>query len=398
MRHWLRCVLVLALCLPAAYSQTMRGAVEREFPFPVPAVKAALDNLGAYTGSRLPSLEGFANLEKINLKDYQRPYYEFKIEIDAQGDHHALVRVRANVSAWYTGPDAAEAGYRTLESNGHLENDLLDRLSDYLRDKSADAATLQQWIATAKQERADTERRTADLQEQLKKLENPQAKDISYVTIDRPHVNVLSEPSDTASVMVNGQMDDEFQVLEHRGAWLGVKVGDGQTGWVRAAQVQSNDALPAMAANPKTKITRVPGFEVIRENTDEFSGDWARLKGKKALYIWARPDGSAMNLPTGSRLQFVQKLFSERYREMVHSSKDATDGIVVIFMDERGGVAAASLDDIRMWVEGTLSQAAFLKRCSLDPPGAFQDVSREAPLKQHARHVSRAQGEAPPGN
>ncbi len=158
MKIFIRCTLLLLVAALACPAQTLRGAVEREFPFSLPAVKAALDNIGAYTGNRLPSLEGFAEVGRINLKDYQRPYYEYKIELDPKGDNKVVVRVRANVSAWYTGPDQPEAGYRGLESNGRLENDLLDRLSDYLRDKSADAATLTQWIATAKQQKEETDR------------------------------------------------------------------------------------------------------------------------------------------------------------------------------------------------------------------------------------------------
>ena len=229
----------------AAYGQNAGGTAEREFPFSVPAVNAALQNIGAFTGSRLPSLDGFANLDRINLKDYQRPYYEYKIDIDPKGENHAVVHVKANVSAWYTGPGAAEPGYRALESNGRLENDLLDRLSDYLRDKSADAATLTQWIATAKQQQEDTERRIAGLQAQMKNLENPQAPDITFVSVTHPHVSVLSAPSETAPVLVHAEADDEFQLLERRGTWIKVEVEKGQDGWIRASQVQASKAASA---------------------------------------------------------------------------------------------------------------------------------------------------------
>jgi hypothetical protein len=151
--------------------------------------------------------------------------------------------------------------------------------------------------------------------------------------------------------------------------------------------VQTTAAATETTVASKKKEAPAAGFEVIRENTDEFLGDWTRLKGKKALYIWAKPDGSAMNRPTASRLQFVQNVFTERYQEMTHSTQDVTEGIVVIFVDDRGGVAAASMEDIRSWVEGTLSQAAFLKKCSLDPPGAFGETHPSAPAK-HAQHSS----------
>ncbi len=391
MKSLIRCSLLLLAAALACQAQTLRGAVEREFPFPLPAVKAALENIGAYSGNRLPSLEGFADVGRINLKDYQRPYYEYKIELDPKGDKKVIVRVRANVSAWYTGPDLPEAGYRSLESNGRLENDLLDRLSDYLRDKSADAATLTQWIATAKQQKEETDHRIADLQDRLKKLENPRPAEVNYASVSRTHVNILNAPEENAAVLLRPQLDDEFQVLDRKGAWIKLQLENGVIGWIRAAQVQTAAATDQSASSARSKPAPTPGFEVIRENTDEFSGDWTRLKGKKALYIWARPDGSAMNLPTANRLQFVQNVFTERYQVMAHSSEAAAEGIVVIFVDERGGVAAASMEDIRSWVEGTLSQSAFLKKCSLDPPGAFGEAS-STPAKhpQHSSVRSRA--------
>lgn len=392
MRFLIRCCVLLLASVLASPAQSGRAAVEREFPFSLPAVKAALDNIGAYTGNRLPSLDGFAETGRINMKDYQRPYYEYKIELDPKGDNKVIVRVRANVSAWYTGPDLPEAGYRSLESNGRLENDLLERLSDYLRDKSADANTLTEWIATAKQQKEASDQRIGGLQEQLKKLENPHTVDVNYASVTRTHVTIVNAPEENAAVLLRPQVDDEFEVIDRKGSWVKVQLDNGVIGWVRAAQVQITAGANESVQAAKSKPAPTPGFEVIRENTDEFSGDWTRLKGKKALYIWAKPDGSAMNLPTANRLQFVQNVFTERYQVMAHSSEPAAEGIVVIFVDERGGVAAASMEDIRSWVEGTLSQSAFLKKCSLDPPGAFGEASPGAPAKrtQHSSVHSRS--------
>ena len=49
----------------------------------------------------------------------------------------------------------------------------------------------------------------------------------------------------------------------------------------------------------------------------------------------------------------------------------SVQGVVVIFLDQCGGVAAADLNDIRSWAEGGASAATFIRKCSLDPPGAF---------------------------
>jgi hypothetical protein len=65
-------------------------------------------------------------------------------------------------------------------------------------------------------------------------------------------------------------------------------------------------------------------------------------------------------------------------------------GVVVIFMDQGGGVAAASLDDIKSWMEGSLSKAEFIKRCSLDPPSAFikPEPASHASDKKHSSLTS----------
>src|SRR5690348_6443153 len=124
MRLAARIVLLLILVARAAAEDAPRRQ-EREFPYPPAVVETALRQLGAYTGARLPSLDGFIKTERTQLPHYQRPYYEYKIELAPTPSDHTLVKVKANVSAWYEDPDAHQSGYQALESNGHLETDLL---------------------------------------------------------------------------------------------------------------------------------------------------------------------------------------------------------------------------------------------------------------------------------
>src|SRR3954464_9407838 len=125
---------------------------ERKFAAPAESVKAALKDLGAYSGGRLPTLSGFV-AEGRELGEYQRPFYEFKIETVPQGDS-TLVRVKAHVSAWYSA-NATDGMYKEIPSNGRLESDLLDRLKSYLTDHlvtaTTDIALLQQHIDSLKQ-------------------------------------------------------------------------------------------------------------------------------------------------------------------------------------------------------------------------------------------------------
>ena len=105
---------------------------EREYPFPLPAVRQALQQLSAYTGSRLPTLDGFITTVRADLGHYERPYYEYKIELVPVAADRTTVRLKANVSAWYSDAQSGESGYIAFESSGRLENDLLDRLNELL--------------------------------------------------------------------------------------------------------------------------------------------------------------------------------------------------------------------------------------------------------------------------
>jgi hypothetical protein len=356
------------LFIAAVWAQDQSSPHVREYPFPEVALRAALQNIGAYTGSRLPSLDGFISGEAVNTAQYQRPYYEYKIDLVPASSGQTQVRVAAKVSAWYAAPNG-EGSYRTLESNGRLENDLLDRLSDYLQNKSADPAVLKVRVQQAQADTEEAKQRLKQLESQLQHLKNnpttPQKKE--FASVIRPQTTVRSAPADTSKVLLKAQTDDQFEVLEHRGAWLRVALENSHEGWVQVSQVKWNEAIEAAGAPAPSNVKE---FTIIREMSSEFSGDWTQLKGKRALYIWARPQGSGLNL-TGNKLQFAKSVFLQRYKEISHASQNPVAGVVVIFLDQQGGVAAASMAEIRLFSDGSLSQDAFLKKCSFDPPSAF---------------------------
>jgi hypothetical protein len=358
-------------------AETSPGTQERDYPFPLPAVKLALQQLGAYRGGRLPSLDGFITTVRADLGHYERPYYEYKIELVPVALDRTTVRLKANVSAWYADAQSGESGYIAFESNGRLENDLLDRLNELLTKNKSKIATdpdaVAKQIAAVRQQRLEAESRVAELEKQLQASTAPlpQTKSAEIVSVTRP-VPVLGAPEEHAPVLLRAQSEDEFEVLEHRAAWLRVKLGETTSGWVKRAQVHASLAAGSSDLRLPDK-SEVEAFAVIREMVSSFSGDWTRLNGKQALYLWARPEGSIRDVAVGQKLRFVERIFKERYREVTHSPQNPVDGIVVIFLDQRGGVAAATLEDIAHWADGNLSQTAFLKRCSLDPPGAFEN-------------------------
>ena len=374
MRKASLCMGLVVLLLAGLGAQTTRVERDREFSASLPAVKAALQNLGAYTGNRLPSLDGFVNLEGVNQADFQRPYYEYKIDLEPSNGHNTIVKVRATVSAWYPGQNGEAGSYRNFESNGHLETDLLDRLGQYLVDKSDDPNVLTTNIQKVRAEREQAER---DIAAESSHANDPQptkgvGEGSEFAVVSQPNVPVLSAPAGNSKTLLHARLDDEFRILERRGTWVSVALGDSQSGWVNKNQVEISVAIRP-GASEKVASAK-PGFNIIRQSEDDFEGDWQPLKGKKALYLFAQPDGAAMNVATGNRWHFVESVFNQQYLEIAHTPESSIQGIVIIFMDQGGGVAAARLDDIRSWVEGSLNKAQFIKRCSLDPPSAFANA------------------------
>lgn len=396
MKAWARVLplaALMAMMATGGSAQEVGKQSEREYPFPLAAVKAALQNLGANAGTRLPSLEGFIKLEGVHLEEYQRPYYEYKLDLVPSTPNRTLVRVRANVTAWQGAPEGSDSGYRTLESNGRLETDLLDRLGEYLLDKPADPAALQKRIEEVREQRQEAEKQLAELEAELRRLQTAPAPVAAteYAIVKHPQTPVLSTPLSNASVLVHAQRDDEFAVLERRGEWLRVSLEGTSSGWIKRSSVDSSSPgqgssrpAPVATAAAPTPAPSVNSFTIIREMPSDFSGDWSTLKGKRALYVWARPQGSTLN-ETGNKLQFAQSVFQERYRQVAHSSQSELAGIVIIFLDQRGGVAAASMEDIGLWDTGVLTPQAFLKKCSLDPPSAFLKPPRAAAAQNRSR-------------
>jgi len=382
MKAWLaRHVMTFALLtMSVVWAQSAPGKLEREYPFPLGTIENALHQMGAYIGGRLPQLDGFIYTERAQLPHYEHPYYEYKIDLVPESTQKTLVRVRANISAWYEDPETKEAGYEALTSNGRLETDLLDRLNEYFDKNKAkivtDPDTLAKKLSEVQQEREDAEQRVSELTRELQRVrtETTQAPVAQYVQATKP-VSILDRPEESAKLLLHAVPEDEFQVLERRGVWVRVALEGSKSGWLKSSQVTFIAALPGHQTLATEREPRTgEDFTVIREEPSTFSGDWPRLKDKQALYLWAQAEGSTLSQESGKKLHFAEALFRERYREISHSSQLSVDGIVIIFLDRRGGVAAASLDDIAHWFDGSLTQAAFLKRCSLDPPGAFEDL------------------------
>ncbi len=126
---------VVFLAAPAGYAQS--SGFERTFPQSKATVEKVLQQMQAATGGRLPVLDGFATSTPDHPLDrYQRGYYQSKFQVSATPSGGSIVRVSVQVTAWYADPVATRSGYQLLSSNGRLEADLLDQLTDQLAGRS----------------------------------------------------------------------------------------------------------------------------------------------------------------------------------------------------------------------------------------------------------------------
>jgi hypothetical protein len=418
-----RCLLA-GVFVPIVLSPTLAqtAPVEQTFHASRADVEKALRKLQAYSGARLPTLEGFVVSDEQALDSYKRGYYQYSIQISSVNATESLVRVSAKVTAWHEDQDPPKSGYRVLLSNGRLESDLFERLEAALSTQLAGASTpLQpQSQSSAKPDkpapaamppspltaRAPTDssnpftaprtispvapNRTESMagnspkdlmdrhvqqltqeEQSLQEVLRNQAHPDNLAAVKTPRTPVLSRPLASSAVLFLADADDEFQVLGTQGDWVHVQISGLSRGWIRTAQLDLPGTLPA---NPndgiRTDSKREP-FRQTREETSLFPGDWDLLRGKQVRIIWVQPNGATDAETVGrSKMNMAKSLFRKTYPQISQGSGQI-DGVVIVLDSADGGMAAATLSLLQRWNEGKLSDEAFWKQCWFDPPGAF---------------------------
>jgi hypothetical protein len=255
------------------------------------------------------------------------------------------------------------------------------------RVNSADPSALAGEIASIRAERQAAEMNQRKLQQQISELEvNAGAQKFisNLAVIKTPQASIFQQDDDTSKVLFRADPEDEFEVINVKENWVHVRLENGADGWVRAAQLQRpqevDDTEDAAAA---------VNFSTPNQEIKPFAGDWTPLKGKPSLFVFAQPNRAIPSAILGqSQFAFAKHIFTEGYREAVHSEQPMS-GVVVVFLGAKGGVAAATLADIRRWRDGVIIDKVFFERCSFDPPESFRDAAEpksvSKPLKSSAR-------------
>lgn len=415
---WAAWLGILALAGVCAQAQT--NANERAFPQSKATLEKALKALQGTLSGRLPSLEGFAKPGEHPLDRYQRGYYQTTVQVTANPSGGSVVRVSSKVTAWYVDPAGARSGYQLLTSNGRLEADVLDQLSDQLAaapvpaekvpttaslpnppgapatdTKSAVSApapafpenprtfssAVTQGLASqaaVSKDQANATKSDSSLQAEAANLEEilkNQAHPKNLVAVKKSGTPVVATPSLTAKPVFLASMHDEFEMLNFNADWVHVRISGLSRGWIWRNSVEMPEGIPDTDAPAASSLTPAADlFHVIREETAPFPGDWEPLRSKNVKIISVqKTDDNAKDAGPKDRLEYAKFLLEKNYGELVQKSQELA-GIVVIFDSADGGMIAATLPALQQWKAGTLSDSALWHKCFFDPPETFDSA------------------------
>jgi len=417
-------LLAAVLAGPAACGQQV-APVEKVYGHPQTEVERALRDLGAYATAPLPTLDGFVNADSSTFDLYENPQYEFRVKVTEQAVGQTLVSASARVTAWYPNAVPSQSRYVSLPSNGRLERELLDRLTVYLEKRNArqhagsapaatgssafaassgtlnttdaarssaavpavvkvadpvassrdfshaDAGTLSTEIAKVQAERAAIQQEEKKLQQQISQLEADRdarryLSDLAMVKT--PQAPIFEENNEFSKVVLRADPEDEFEVTQARFGWVRVRLENFGQGWIRIDDLQ----LP----NEKDATGESADFAEPNEEVAPFTGNWPLLKDKPTLFVVAQPKHAIPKESLGqSQMEFAKHAFLDAYRSAAHS-QEKIDGVAVVFLGDKAGMAAATLTEIKQWHKGTVSDKLFLQRCFLSPPEAFRDIPK----------------------
>ena len=230
-------------------------------------------------------------------------------------------------------------------------------------------------LETLQSQRAAVEKKAQELSADIKNFEDilhNQVRPADLATVKKAGTHIFSKPAETSPVLFSADAEDEFQVLELEGAWVHVQISGSSRGWIRRSQLD----LPAeFASSPGAAAETAPDtaglFNISKDETTTFGGKWAPLASKKVRVIWLEPASAATTSTAKEKLAFARALFEKTYGEL-KSSGAVVDGVVIVFDSADGGQIAATISSLKQLADGAISESAFWKQCSLDPPESFQ--------------------------
>jgi len=408
---------VLSLLLTAAVlPQAVPYA--RAFAKSAEEVEGALKDLQAYSGQKLPIVDGFVATGDKPLNQYERAFYQFSLDLLPGTAGGTIVRVTAKITAWYADKDPAKSGYQVLPSNGRLELDLLDRLEEKFGGKPASsmARALSNSTISAPKPKLDLsgvpgvqipsaataaaksggptdelgslrsireaeEKHMRELNAELQSFEEikkNQAHPLNLVVVKKAGAPVLAKPAEGARVLFNAAAEDEFEFIGAEGEWIHVQISGPSRGYIRRNNLELPEFVAARlnSQGVTAPLEKASAFRIVREENNPFPGDWEPLKGKAVKIFTAQPVSQDPK-ETGARakLAFASSLF-QKYTTENAASPSAVEGVIVIFDSADGGIVGTTLATLKQLSAGALSFENFWKQCYRDPLEAFQESGK----------------------
>ena len=390
----------------------------RAFAKSAEEVESALKDLQAYSGQKLPIVDGFVATGDKPLNQYERAFYQFSIDVLPGTTGGTIVRVTAKITAWYADKDPAKSGYQVLPSNGRLELDLLDRLEEKFGGKPASsmARALSNSTISAPKPKLDLggvpgiqipaaanpaaksggtadelgslrsnreaeEKHMRELNAELQSLQEikkNQAHPQNLVVVKKAGAPVLTKPAEGAHVLFNAAAEDEFEFIGAEGEWIHVQISGPSRGYIRRNNLELSEFIAARlnSQGATAPAEKVAAFRIVREENSPFPGDWEPLKGKAVKIFTAQPvSQDPKESGARAKLAFASSLF-QKYATDDAALPSAVEGVVVIFDSADGGIVGTTLATLKQFTAGTLSPENFWKQCYRDPLEAFQESSK----------------------
>jgi len=404
------------------------GGYERTYRQSKTVVESTLKQLQPAMSGHLPALEGFAVAGEHPLNHYQRAFYQSAVQVRSSPNGGSVVRVTTKVTAWYADANSSRSGYQLLSSNGRLEADLLDQLTDLLTNSAGRATRTdaseqtgapagkrtatdktnasnenaepsisapmprspdsgrpfssseqklsgQQLAETRNVPKSPADHAANELQAEASSLEEvlrSQAHPKNLVAIKKTGTPVVESPSLTAKTLFLASAQDEFEMLDYSTDWVHVRISGLSRGWIWRTSLEMPEGISDVPTNnPNAKPVAADLFQVTREETAPFPGDWQPLRGKNVKIISVQKiQESEKDSGAEAKLEYAKSLFDKNYGELASKTHELA-GVVLIFDSVDGGMIAATVPTVRQWKAGTLTDAALWHQCYFDPPETF---------------------------
>lgn len=123
------------------------------------------------------------------------------------------------------------------------------------------------------------------------------------------------------------EAEDEFQILEIRGAWVHVRISGLSRGWIQRSQLELPVALGSGSPSGEISQSGEPAFRKSREETSTFPGNWEPLQGKRVKIIWVQPLGDPVQ---NSRASYAKSIFHQTYSEISEHPSDVSGVVIVL--------------------------------------------------------------------